>query len=315
MKLLYCAVLHHPEDFERWLVPYLKRQCEVLLFDYRAHNNLLWKVSEILPDFVRAHGVTHVLIVKGELFDGAVIGKVREMGVPVACWTIDDHEHFEMFQKPFSTIFTPSPKLIDSYRKNGYENVYELPFYVEPSLFRRNLRDNDLDSVSDSRVEDDTLRADVSFLGTRYPGREPKITVLRERGLPVKIYGDQWTIQNEGRLAEYTDCLKLWHQSKVNLNIHQPTMRAVGAPNTKMYEIPAAGGFMVTDSFPELSDKFEKDELATYEFDSDESLYDAVRYWLDNPEGRQEIMTKAREHIFQEHTAEKRAEFILNHLK
>jgi len=314
MRLLYAACLHQPEDFERFLLPYLKKRCEVLLFDYRVHDNLLWKVNEILPDLVRAHGVTHVLIMKGELFDGAVIGKVREMGIPVACWTIDDHEHFEQFQKPFSTIFTPSPGLINRYHENGYDHVYELPFYVEPNVFRGPPSGNSGDVVSGPCLEDDSLRAEVSFLGTRYPGREPKITLLREHAIPVKLYGDQWTIQNEGRLAEYTDCLKLWHQTKVNLNIHQPTMRDVNAANTKVYEIPAAGGFMLVDSFQGISDKFSSDEVATYEFDSNESLYDAVRYWLDDSESRNEIMTKAREHIFHEHTAEKRAAFILSKL-
>jgi spore maturation protein CgeB len=315
MKLLYCAVLHHPEDFERWLLPYLKKRCEVLLYDYRIHNTYLGDVNKTLVDLARTHEVTHVFIGKGEVIEAPTVQGLRDLGLPVACWTIDDHEHFDHYQKPYSTVFTPSPGLINRYHEHGFENVYELPFYVEPSLYRGPPNRDSSDLVRDSRVEDDSLRAEVSFLGTRYLGREPKITLLREHGVPVKLYGDQWTIQNEGRLAEYTDCLKLWRHSKINLNIHQPTMRDVDALNTKVYEIPAAGGFMLTDYIPELLRKFRADEVALYNLEEDGSILKAIQYWLADPSGREEVMMKAREHIFREHSAEKRADFILDNLK
>ena len=92
-------------------------------------------------------------------------------------------------------------------------------------------------------------------------------------------------------------------------------MRTVGALNTKMYEIPASGGFMVTDYFPEVLERFRADEVALYDPADDESLIAVVKRYLSDPEARQEVVTRARKRIFEEHTAEKRVTQILERLR
>ena len=303
MKLLYLACMHNPEDFEPWLIPHLKKHCEVYPINYRTFRG---DINESLPALVKMLGVDYVLVMKGEIIRAETIKHLVDMGVPSACWTIDDHAHPEFYEKPYRTIFTPSPALIPSYHDKGFVNVHELAFYVEPTVFLPPSGDS-----SDSSVENDNYRAEVSFLGTEYPGRIELLTLLEHSGFSVDIYGDQWTIPNKGRLQAYTDCLRLWRNSKINLNIHQPTMRELGALNTKMYEIPAAGGFMLSDYFPEMLDKFHGDELAFYDPDEPNSLVKAVEYFMADKSLRLEVMCRARERIFKEHTAEKRAEQII----
>ncbi len=291
-KLLFAACLHNPEDFERWLVPYLQRQVEVYPFDYRTVQD----PNKQLLDSVKLLDVDAVFVAKGEAFTPETISQLNEVGIQTGIWTIDDHAHPEYYTAPYSHIWTPTPKRIPTYQERGCRNVYELEFYVEPSAFALNPFG---------------YSPDVSFLGTRYDGREDKITFLRNNGLDVKLFGDQWTIPNSGRLQWYLSCIALWHDTKVNLNIHQTSMRDLGALNTKMYEIPAAGGFMVTDYFPEVLQKFSSDEVALYNPEDDESLVKTVRQYLGDEKARLEVMERARKRIFSEHTAEKRAEQIL----
>jgi len=292
VKLLFVACLHQPEDFEKWLIPHLKKRCEVYPFDYRV------TAGRGLLDAVNLLNVDKAFFAKGETVPSDTILRLNEIGVSTSCWTIDDHAHPELFRKPFTTIFTPSPRLIESYRKE-YRNVWELPFYVEPSVF---------DSVSGCGRFD----CSVSFLGTLYPGREEKIGKLRSAGVRVDVFGDQWTIPNRGRVQDYADVLRVFKGTAVNVNIHQDSMREVGALNTKMYEIPAAGGFMVADYFPEIFEKFRFDEVAVYRCDDGSNLVDVVKQYLDAKAEREEVTRRARERIFREHTAEKRANFILD---
>ncbi len=236
MRLLYAACLHLPEDFERWLLPYLRKRCTVYPYDYRIAETRLSETARILD-------VDHVFVAKGECIPANEIDLLRENGIKSSCWTIDDHAHPEYYKAQYDVIFTPSPGLIPKYHENGFDRVYELPFYVDPEYFLALERD---DCAVDSCL---ATMEEVNFLGTRYDGREGKITHLRNAGTAVALFGDQWKIPNSGRLEQYKSCVQLWARSKINLNIHQPTMRDVGALNTKVYEIPAAGGFMITDYF------------------------------------------------------------------
>jgi len=300
MKLLYIACLRNPEDFERWLVPYLEREATVYPFDYRSVANSL---DEKILKTVKLLDIDSVLFMKAESVKAETIQSLNEVGINTGCWTIDDHAHPELFQKPFTHIWTPSPGLIDDYKKR-HKHVHELAFYVEPALYT--------ESAGDFYVP---IPREVSFLGTRYEGREERITQLRQAGIDVQVYGDQWGIQNSGRLREYSSCVALWHDSKVNLNIHQQSMVDLGALNTKMYEIPAAGGFMVTDYFPEVLERFAADEVAIYDRTSDSSLLEVVKRYLANDKERLGVIERARKRVLTEHTSEKRVEQILREFK
>lgn len=290
------ACLHNSEDFERWLIPHLQKHVEVYPFDYRTVGSTL---DVKLSKTVSLLDVDSVFVVKGESIKPETIIGLNEIGIKTGCWTIDDHAHPELFLKPYTHIWTPSPRLIDDYKKRGYKYVHELAFYVEPSAFKPQPQE----------------KIAISFLGTRYDGREEKITKLREAGFPVRVFGDQWTIQNDGRITSYNDCIDVRFNTMVNLNIHQATMRQVGALNTKMYDVPASGGFMVTDYFPEVLRKFNADQVALYNPEDNASLLSVVKRYLANPKERQEVIERARVEIFKNHTAEKRAEQILREFK
>lgn len=289
--------MHRPEDFEKWLLPYLQEKVDAYPFDYRTIANGL---DENILRTVTLLNIDSVLFMKGELVGTKTVEALNEVGIKTGCWTIDDHAHPEYFQKPFTHIWTPSPKLIPEYEKRC-KNVHELAFYVEPYIFTQPLTDG--------------KPYDVTFLGTRYDGREDRITRLRDAGVDVRVFGDQWNIQNEGRIQEYVDCLRLWRSTKVNLAIHQTSMRQAGALNTKMYEVPAAGGFLLCDYFPEITAKFNADEVAWYDPDDDGSLLKWTKWYLENGEYRRDVMERARKRVFSDHTAEKRAEQILREFK
>ena len=120
--------------------------------------------------------------------------------------------------------------------------------------------------------------------------------------------GDRW------QPPTYDDAAvtALFRASAVNLNITSRHMH--GTPNQRVFDVPAAGGFLLTDASPQLAALFEPGtEVATYD-----GAHDVVsrcqRYLRDAP-ARTAIMAAARRRIAHEHTFGHRLAVILQTLK
>jgi spore maturation protein CgeB len=84
----------------------------------------------------------------------------------------------------------------------------------------------------------------------------------------------------------------------VNLNITSCQMPT--AVNQRVFDVPMAGSFVISDNQKDLFELFDKDELAVYE--SVEDLKDKVRYYLKNGQDRTKITERAAKRILGEHT-------------
>jgi len=131
------------------------------------------------------------------------------------------------------------------------------------------------------------------------------------------IVGDRWwaeTLPSDppwrlmAPLDYYRDLPRFYPRSQVNLNC--TSMQMKGAINQRVFDIPASGGFVLTDRREQLQLAFSHDETACY--DDPGEITSLVRHYLTNPAERRNISFKAREHILAKHTYRHRLEALLD---
>lgn len=82
----------------------------------------------------------------------------------------------------------------------------------------------------------------------------------------------------------------------------------------RTYEIPAAGGFEITDYIPGIENQFEiGSEMVVYR--SMDEFRELVEYYLNYPEERMAIAKRGRERVLRDHTYEQRMKTLLQALK
>lgn len=87
-----------------------------------------------------------------------------------------------------------------------------------------------------------------------------------------------------------------------------------GAQNQRVFDVPAAGGFLLTDYSPQLAALFEPGvEVATYAGPDD--VHEQCARFLHDAPARAAIVAAARRRIAAEHTFAHRLAFMLQKVK
>lgn len=118
----------------------------------------------------------------------------------------------------------------------------------------------------------------------------------------VQVRGDDgWKGVVDGALpaVHYFDALPSFYRDcAVNLNFTSVQMPQ--AVNQRVFDCPAAGGFLLTDAQSDLTRLFGVDEIAA--FSSIEACRAQIAFYRDNDEARRAIVRAARARILGEHT-------------
>jgi spore maturation protein CgeB len=115
-----------------------------------------------------------------------------------------------------------------------------------------------------------------------------------------------------GPVGYFDDLAPYYRNTAVNLNVTSLQMRS--AVNQRVFDCPAAGGFLLTDAQGDLDEFFDPEtETATYS--SYEELADKADYYLKNPGERVETVRNAQRRIFAHHTHAHRLEALAAYLK
>ncbi len=108
------------------------------------------------------------------------------------------------------------------------------------------------------------------------------------------------------------DLPRFYPRTEVVFNSTSPQMAA--AVNQRAFDVPACGGFVVSERRPELEELFDSGvEAACY--DSEDAIEATVRQYLENPAKRRAVTLAARKRILAEHTYEHRLRRLLAHLR
>lgn len=137
--------------------------------------------------------------------------------------------------------------------------------------------------------------------------------------LPFKplIVGDRgWQVEfrNAAQKPRYLDAISyydqlpaFYSQSEINFNCTSRQMK--GAVNQRVFDAPAAGGFVLTDWRPQMAPLFEADEMACYH--DKEEIPGLVKHYLGHPEDRRKITARARKRVLACHKWEDRLQTML----
>ena len=148
--------------------------------------------------------------------------------------------------------------------------------------------------------------ADITFIGNGAPGsRIEGTTALVRAGLDVKIYGDEryWRryLPKDvmSRLVPITpagpdDYRKIVAGSKISVAFFNEGNR--DEYSDRSFEIPACGGFMLSQRTPYMLELLDEDSEAAYFAGADELVAKATRY-LDDDDARAAIASAGHERI------------------
>lgn len=148
----------------------------------------------------------------------------------------------------------------------------------------------------------------VTFIGTAYGNRPRFVAGLKERGIEVVCFGHGWprgSVKSE-------DIPRILRNSAISLNfgdsgIHLGKFGLYRSRQIKarVFEIVGAGGCLLTENAPHLSDYFVPGEEIVV-FDGAADLEEKISYLLSHPAQRDAIAQAGYERTVREHTYEKR---------
>ena len=154
----------------------------------------------------------------------------------------------------------------------------------------------------------------VFFMEGTQRVRHGLVRLLEPEGL--EVYGDggwrEVTPRSKNPL-DYTEALpEFYRRCAVNLN--STSIQMPKAVNQRVFDCPAAGGFLLTDAQEDLADLFDvEQEVACYR--NEEECLSLFRHYLAHPPARREIARRARARVLGEHTYAHRLQRIVDIVK
>lgn len=111
-----------------------------------------------------------------------------------------------------------------------------------------------------------------------------------------------------GELRYYEDLPEFYPRSEVNLNTTSLQMK--GAVNQRVFDVPACGGFVLTDAREQFGELFAVGREAAV-YPEPGAIPDMVRHYLAHPGERERIARAARERVLAGHTYVNRLRTLL----
>lgn len=230
---------------------------------------------------------------------------LRRAGKTLVNWGTDDswkYDSFARFVAPeFDVYVTTSKRALERAQREGLTNVVASQWAANAATLAPPL-------------PADRCRHKVTFIGSAYGARPRWIAALARRGIEVECFGHGWPA---GPVAA-ADIPRIVRESVVSLNFadagpHGLGFHAIGERQIKArtFEVPGAGGFLLTENVHGLADYYEPgEEVAVFEGIDDVAAQ--IRYLLAHPDARDRIALAGHRRTAREHTYEHRFREILS---
>jgi spore maturation protein CgeB len=244
--------------------------------------------------------------------DEETAGAMRRLGVPTACWWLNDP-----FQLPrslrqagrYDFYFTNARGCLAEYRAAGIARAHFLPLAADPDVHR---------PLALGPEEMRRYESDVCFAGDWSPLREDWIRRLLPR-CRVRVWGP-WgrklpagspirEVLTDG-FFEPAEMVRAFAGAKVVLNLHTWFGQWPYGVNPRLFEAAGAGCCQVVDVKAEIPDLYEvPGEVAC--FHSFEECERLVAAHLASDAGRRAMGTRAAERTRREHTYDHRVRALI----
>ena len=159
----------------------------------------------------------------------------------------------------------------------------------------------------------------IKFVETIANQERRKKPALALRDLiDIKVVGSDWELvgmykdQILPRIEYYNELPIFYSSAAINLNITHPQIKQ--GLNQRFFDVPACGGFLISDQNDEIITFFTPGEEIVV-FDDMLDLREKVGYYLNHPDKRKSIAHAAREKVLAYHTMKHRMEEVVRILQ
>jgi len=210
-------------------------------------------------------------------------------------WCTDDswkYREVSRFIGPhYHAMVTTDPDVIPAYHRDGIEGVL---------LSQWAARDDSLLAPIPAQA----CKHAVTFVGAAHGNRRERVARLREAGVEIECFGNGWP---SGPIA-VERIPEIMQTSVISLNFANSSGH--NQIKARTFEVPGAGGFLLTEEAPHLDRWFERGREIEV-FRDDAELAKKVQYYLANPSVRDSIAIAGHERTRREHTYAVRLEAVL----
>ena len=215
------------------------------------------------------------------------------------CWTTDDSWKYEQQSKfiapAFHAITTTYPETLKKYQAAGIKHAM-LTQWAAPA-----------DALTPP-LPSAQCSFEVSFVGAAHGNRKARMEWLEKRGIHVDCFGYGWP---NGPVS--TDRMRqIIRQSVISLNF--ANSRGDNQIKARTFEVPGAGGFLLTEQAPGI-EKFYRVGEEIDSFFNIEGLQVKIQQYLNSRERRDVMATRAFERTRDEHTYGARLRDIIEFAK
>lgn len=308
MRILYAAMRYDygieargtSYEYENFYKTLIHMGYEVLEFDYMTllhecgrdemNRLLINAVHEFKPELLFCCLFT-------DQFDFATFDYItRYTNTITVNWFNDDVWRFDTYSRywcrAFDYVATTDPASLEKYKSLGYENALLTQFACNNRVCAKLELPKSID---------------VSFIGQPHGKRVEVIQTLQRAGIHVECWGSGWA---NGKLSQ-EDMIKVFNQSKINLNFCASSVEIEGRPvyqmKARVFEVPGCSAFLLTDMAPGLEGYYAVgEELVCFQDTAD--LIRKIQYYTANEEERERIARRGYIKTNALHTYEKRFE-------
>jgi len=220
-------------------------------------------------------------------------------------------EYQQIFLSKYDIYFSKDPYIV-RFMKNAIKlNAHYLPEAFNPRIHSRpNIEKQDAENK---------CAIDVLAFGNIYPYRAKMIKMLIDSGIEVAIYGNK---SKRYSIKEVEDRYKneyitgkrkseLLYGSKIVFNnFHYAEIESV---NAKYFEIAGIGGFQICD-YRKTIEEYSPIDSKKYTYKTIDEAVKLIKYYLDNPFERYNIINEQYIYFIKNHTYENRIESILKEI-
>ena len=136
-------------------------------------------------------------------------------------------------------------------------------------------------------------------------------TIVGDTGWRIEFRNERDQPRYLPELNYYSELPVFYTCQDISFNCTSQQMK--GAVNQRIFDCPAAGGFVLTDWREQMEALFTPKEMVCYH-EADE-IPDLVRFYLDNGKERQRFATKARKRVLACHTWAHRLKTLIAHMR
>jgi spore maturation protein CgeB len=142
-------------------------------------------------------------------------------------------------------------------------------------------------------------------VGSAHGGRRRYIENLMTMGIYVECFGHGW----EHGPVTTDEMYTIFNSSAISLNF--ANSRGRNQIKARTFEVPGAGGFLLTDVAPGIEEFFEPNEEIVC-FGDIPDLAEKIRFYLGNLDARDRVASKGFSRVLTNHTYDVRVAKLLN---